>query len=94
MSRRGLVSRRAAVVLLAAAAWTAYVWITRLVILSGGDESTGFKVVHAVLAVVSLGFGAAVGWIGWRALRSMRAPSEQEVPGVPVDAPLSATPRR
>lgn len=49
-----------------------YVWVTRLVILAGSDDSTGFKVVHAVLAVVSLAFGVAVGWIGLRALLAAR----------------------
>jgi cytochrome bd-type quinol oxidase subunit 1 len=67
------VSRRAAKVLLAAAAWTLYVWITRMWNILQDDHSVGFKVVHAVLAVVSIGFGIAVGVIGWRALRSGKA---------------------
>lgn len=67
-----LLSRRAAVLLLAASAWTLYVWITRLWIMAGQDESTGFKVVHGVLAVVSIGFGLAIGHLGWRAWRAAR----------------------
>jgi hypothetical protein len=63
------MSRRAAWVLIALCAWTLYVWITRLVIMSGQDESTGFKVVHGILAVVSIAFGLAAGWIGFRRLR-------------------------
>jgi hypothetical protein len=63
------MSRRAAWVLVALCAWTLYVWITRLVIMSGQDESTGFKVVHGVLAVISIAFGLAAGWIGVRRLR-------------------------
>jgi hypothetical protein len=38
--------------------------------MSGQDESTGFKVVHGVLAAVSIAFGLAIGRLGWRALRS------------------------
>ncbi|MDQ3945633.1 MAG: hypothetical protein M3357_10870 [Actinomycetota bacterium] len=63
------MTKRQARILLAAAAWTLYVWISRVVILAGGDESTGFKAVHFVLAAVSIGFALAVGRIGlsyWR----------------------------
>ena len=64
------VSRKAAWVLVAAGAWTLYVWISRVVILAGQDESTGFKVVHFALAAVSIAFGVAVAAIGFRALRA------------------------
>ena len=64
-----MLSRRAAWVLVALCAWTLYVWITRLVIMSGQDESAGFKIVHGILAVVSIGFGLAAGAIGVRRLR-------------------------
>jgi hypothetical protein len=64
------ISKRAAWVLLAACAWTLYVWVTRVWIMTGQDESAGFKVVHGLLALVSIAFGLAVGRIGWRALRS------------------------
>ena len=37
--------------------------------MSGQDESTGFKVVHGILAVISILFGLAAGWIGFRRLR-------------------------
>jgi hypothetical protein len=60
------MTKRQSRILMAAAAWTTYVWVSRLVIMAGQDESTGFKVVHAVLAVVSLAFGVAVGRIGWQ----------------------------
>lgn len=56
-------------VLLAAAAWTIVVWVTRIGILFG-QGTAAFKVVHAVLIVGSLGFGVATGWIGIRLLRS------------------------
>jgi hypothetical protein len=66
-------------VLVAASAWTLYVWITRMWNILGDDHSVGFKVVHAVLAVISVGFGIAVGVIGWRALRAGRVAG----PGTP-----------
>ncbi|MGH8984802.1 MAG: SCO4848 family membrane protein [Acidimicrobiia bacterium] len=61
------MSRRAAGVLLAAAAWTLFVWLTRINNVLGDDRSTSFKVVHLVLAGVSVVLGVAVGWIGLRA---------------------------
>lgn len=72
------VSRRQIRILLAAAAWTLYVWISRLVIMAGQDESTGFKVVHAVLAFVSIGFALAIGKIGWDARAGLRRRSAPE----------------
>lgn len=63
------MSRRAAWVLIALCAWTLYVWVSRIVIMSGQDESTGFKVVHGILALISIAFGLAAGWIGVRRLR-------------------------
>ena len=67
------MTKRESKILLAAAAWTLYVWISRLVIMAGQDESAGFKVVHGILALVSIAFAAAIGRIGWRYLRSSRA---------------------
>jgi hypothetical protein len=64
------VSKRAAKVLVAACVWTLYVWITRMWNIARDDHAFGFKTVHAVLAVISVGFGIAVGVIGWRALRA------------------------
>jgi hypothetical protein len=63
------VSRRAAGVLLAAGTWTLLVWLTRINNILGDDRSTSFKVVHVILAAVSVGFGLAIGWIGMRAWR-------------------------
>ena len=65
----GAMTRRTAWFLVAAGAWTLYVWISRVVILAGQDNSTSFKVVHFTLAAVSIAFGIAVGLIGLRALR-------------------------
>ena len=64
------MSRRVAWFLVALCAWTLYVWITRVVIIAGQDQSTGFKVVHDALAVISIAFGIGAGYIGIKALRS------------------------
>jgi hypothetical protein len=65
------MTRRQANLLLAACAWTIYVWISFVVIQSRQhDTSVGFKVVHGVLALISIGFGIAIGRLGWRARRS------------------------
>ena len=67
------LSKRAAWVLVAAAGWTFFVWITFIRNIVGEDDrSTGFKVVHIVLAVISIAFGAAIAVIGARALRRER----------------------
>jgi hypothetical protein len=63
------MSRRAAWMLVALCAWSLYVWITRLFIMAGQDESTGFKVVHGMLAAISIAFGLGAGLVGWRRLR-------------------------
>jgi hypothetical protein len=78
-------------ILLAAAAWTLYVWITRAFILAGDDDaSTSFKVVHFVLAGVSVAFGLATGWIALTAGRRARA--EEPAPAGEADGsrPLAA----
>ena len=60
--------------LLAAAAWTAYVWVTRMWnIVHDPAHDLGFKVVHGVLAVVSVAFAAALATIGVRMRREARA---------------------
>jgi hypothetical protein len=73
------MSRRAAWVLIALCAWTLYVWVTRIVIMSGEDHSAGFLVVHTTLALISIAFGLAAGWIGWRALRSRTTTAATDV---------------
>lgn len=57
------MNRRDALVLRAFAAWTLYVWVTRIWNIWTDDErSFGFKAVHTVLAVVSVAFAVAA----WR----------------------------
>lgn len=59
---------RYAYILLAASAWTIFVWVTRIRILFG--QGTGaFKTVHAVLIIGSLAFGIATGVIGLKLLK-------------------------
>ena len=64
------MSRRVAWFLLALCGWMLYVWITRVWIIAGQDQTVGFKVVHDVLAAISIAFGVAAGWIGYRRLRA------------------------
>ena len=72
------LTRRQIRILFAASAWTLYVWISRLVIMAGQDESTGFKVVHAALALVSIGFAVAIGRIGWEARKARKSAGDAE----------------
>ena len=58
--------------------WTLWVWITRISIIMGQDQSTGFKVVHTILAIGSIAFGLAAGWIGLRRLRSREETEHRE----------------
>jgi hypothetical protein len=58
--------------LVAAAAWTAFVWITRLVNLAGDDRSASFIAVHAAIAAISLALAVPVGYVGWRLLLCWR----------------------
>jgi hypothetical protein len=61
-------------VLLAAAAWTFYVWLTRIWnILRDPTHDTGFKVVHSVLAVISVAFAVAITVIALRMRREAKA---------------------
>ncbi|MDQ1379298.1 MAG: hypothetical protein QOJ71_17 [Actinomycetota bacterium] len=66
------VSKRVAWFLIALCAWTIYVWVSRVVIIAGQDQSMGFKVVHDTLAVISCAFGLGAGYVGFKALRSSR----------------------
>ena len=74
------MTRRQSRILIAAAVWTLYVWVSRIVIMSGQDDSVGFKVVHGILALVSIGFGLAVGTIGWQGRRAAKAPADTGPP--------------
>lgn len=67
-------SRARAALLLAAAAWTIYVWCFRIWnILQDPAHSFGFKAVHSLLALVSVAFGIAIAVVGWRLYQESRA---------------------
>jgi len=67
-------TRGRAAVLLAASAWTLYVWVTRIWNIAGDPaHDLGFKVVHSILAVISVAFAIALGLIGLRMRREARA---------------------
>ena len=67
------MSRTDALILRAAAAWTIFIWVTRIRnILGDGTRSTGFKVVHSVLALVSGAFAVAILTVASRNRRRAR----------------------
>lgn len=69
----GRIKARRPQILLAASAWSLWVWTTRVLIIANDDDaSTGFKVVHFFLAGVSVAFALAIGWIGWRLRRESK----------------------
>ena len=71
--------RARSTLLLAAAAWTIWVWVTRIWNILGDPAHDGaFKAVHSLLALVSVAFGIALGVVGLRMRREERA----RVPGI------------
>jgi len=56
------MSKRDTLLLRAAAVWTVFVWaiFLRNLLFGDTDRELGFKIVHSVLAVVSLGFAGAI----------------------------------
>ena len=68
------MTRRQSVVLRAFAVWTVWVWGTRIWNIVGDDEhGTAFKVVHAVLALVSIAFAVAT----WRIVSAVARRREE-----------------
>jgi hypothetical protein len=66
--------RRRSTLLLAAAAWTIWVWATRIWnILNDPAHDAAFKAVHSLLALVSIAFAVALAVVGWRLRREERA---------------------
>jgi hypothetical protein len=64
---------------LALAAWTTGVWVVRSIDITAGDHSAGFKVVHLVLAVVSVAFaGLAARSVGRVSASGTQGPSVTE----------------
>lgn len=57
------MTRAEAVILRAAALWTVYIWVTRIVnILQDPGHTAQFKAVHSALAMVSVVFAVAI-WV-------------------------------
>ena len=66
-------TRTRSTLLLAAAAWTIWVWVTRIWnILGDPAHDAAFKLVHSLLALVSVAFGIALGVVGLRMRREER----------------------
>jgi len=71
--------RTRANLILAASAWTLYVWITRMWNIARDQSTTfGFKAVHAVIAVISVAFAVVLAVIALRMRREARAPAEED----------------
>ena len=65
--------RARSTLLLAAAAWTIWVWVTRIWNIAGDPaHDAAFKLVHSLLALVSVAFGIALGVVGLRMRREER----------------------
>ena len=72
------MSRGQATLLRAFCLWTVWVWATRIWNIWGDEaRSNGFKVIHTVLAAVSIAFAVAA-WIVVHRLRAAPAPSAAE----------------
>ena len=74
---------RATLAVDALAAWTTGVWVVRAIGITFADHSVGFKVVHLVLAAVSIA-------LAYLACREVRRPREAEAP--PAEAPAGTAP--
>ena len=67
------VSRRDVIILKSAAAWTLFIWVTRIRNILGDEtRDTAFKVVHVALAVVSVVFAVAIWRVATRNRRGAR----------------------
>jgi hypothetical protein len=78
------MTRRQSNLLIATGVWTIYIWVSFVVIQTRQHTSVGFKVVHGVLALISMAFGIAVGIMGWRARRAAAAAPPNAATPAPV----------
>jgi cytochrome b len=83
--RAVMLSRRASAFLVAVGVWTWLIWPTFLKNIWKDDRSfgpghrpTSFLLVHAVLVLVSLVIGTAIGVLGWRGWRASSRASGHE----------------
>jgi hypothetical protein len=72
------VTRSQATLLRVFALWTIWVWGTRIWNILSGDESTAFKVVHTVLAAVSVALAVAALVVVSRVRRRARQHQTEE----------------
>ncbi len=63
------LSRRTAVALALAGAWTVFTWVTFVRNFDPTDRTTGFVVVHMTLAAVNTALGVWLASVGVRGLR-------------------------
>lgn len=67
------MSRVDALILRTAAVWTIFIWVTRIRNILGDEaHSTGFKVIHSLLALVSVAFAVAILGVASRNRRRAR----------------------
>jgi hypothetical protein len=75
------VTRRAAAFLYTFAGWTLFVWVVFIRnIAKDHTHSSGFKVVHITLAVISIGFAAGTALVVRRARQRVAPRDEEQVP--------------
>jgi len=75
------VTRRAAAFLYTFAGWTLFVWVVFIRnIAKDHTHSSGFKVVHITLAVISIGFAAGATLVVRRARQRVALRDEEQVP--------------
>ena len=71
--------RSRANLILAASAWTLYVWVTRMWnIARDPSTSAGFKAVHAVIAVISVAFAVVLAVVAVRMRREAAQPERED----------------
>jgi len=93
------LSRRASWLLIAFAAWSWFIWVTLIKNISADSRSwspthapTAFFGVHVALAVISIAFGSAIGWLGWRGLRAAAKGGNATAAETTAVAPAAKTP--
>ena len=75
------MTRRAAAFLYTFAGWTLFVWVVFIRnIAKDHTHSSGFKVVHITLAVISIGFAAVTALVVRRARQRVAPRDEEQVP--------------
>jgi Na+/melibiose symporter-like transporter len=75
-ARRRPLLRPEVAVLRAFAGWTTLVWLVRVPMIAVADHDVGFKVVHALLGVISIALAALV----WRSTTPTERPSTDSLP--------------